>query len=196
MLLFGHEHLYASHLPLYRGPHAAQVILELAPVDPAVTDAYRREFGDELTTLEPESFDLGRLAPGAVEPLTEFRGVIYRGHFERGGQPWRQVALRVIRVLVFRTLDAAASDEPQPVYFAFGAGDETFLARKIGGRPDCDQILAVDGPAPVGTAIERADPSALPAAPGDPCPSTPTALIASQAWGRPRMVYQERADLQ
>jgi hypothetical protein len=196
MLVFGRDHLYASHLPLYRGPHAAQVILELE-IDASIMQAYRAEFAAEpLATLEPERFDLGRLAPGNEHPVTEFTGTLYRGHFERGGQPWRRdVSFRVVRVLVFRTLAATASDSRNPTYFAFGAGDETFLARKIGGRPDCDQISELSGPAPLEGLAELSD-VAMEEDSAAPCPKRPLAILAARRWRWHRLVYEELADLQ
>ena len=43
----------------------------------------RREW-DGLVTIEPEAFDLLRLRQDHENPLEEFRGTIYQGHFERG----------------------------------------------------------------------------------------------------------------
>jgi hypothetical protein len=151
MVVFGREHFFASHLPLYHAPHDWQVILEVAPpADVAVR--WRSELGDApLVTFEPEPFDLMRLAPDAASPLRDIAGTIYRGHFERGGAPWQRVQLHVERVLLFRKVDPRGTTAKSD-YFAFGATGERYLVHAIGARPDVDEIFATAGTAPSGAA--------------------------------------------
>jgi hypothetical protein len=164
MVVFGHDHLFASHLPLYHAPHDWQVILEVAP-DAVVAAKWRAELGDApLVTFEPEPFDLIRLAPDAADPLREVAGTVYRGHFERGGTAWQKVRLRVERVLLFRKVDPHAATAKSD-YFAFGDGAESYLVHAIGARPDVDEIYATTAPPPAGAAAPvTADAAALAAA--------------------------------
>ena len=181
MVVFGRDHLFASHLPLYHAPHDWQVILEVAPdavsepgrapvarggerTDNDIAAKWRAELGDApLVTFEPEPFDLIRLAPDAADPLRDVSGTVYRGHFERGGTAWQKVRLHIERVLLFRKVDphgsAAKSD-----YFAFGDGAESYLVHAIGARPDVDEIYATTTPAPATATPVSMDAATLAAA--------------------------------
>jgi hypothetical protein len=164
MVVFGRDHFFASHLPLYRAPHDWQVILEVAP-DPAVAAKWRAELGDApLVTFQPEPFDLIRLAPDATDPLRDISGTVYRGHFERGGAAWQAVRLHVERVLLFRKVDPHAATAKTD-YFAFGDGTESYVVHAIGARPDVDEIYATTSVPPAGAAAPiTVDASALAAA--------------------------------
>lgn len=178
MVLFGKSALWASHLPMYEAPHDAQVVLSVEIVDPAIADAYHRELGDAaLVTFVPEPFDLRVLEPGGAGMPT-LRGTIVQGHFERGGTVWREDVETRTQVVWFRAIDGAA--QPVDAAIAFGRGDETYLMHVVGARPGVDRIVAVDGPAP----------KAAMAA------STSANALDSAGWRNPRVVYEERADLQ
>jgi hypothetical protein len=152
MVVFGRDHFFASHLPLYRPPHDWQVVLEVAPTAD-VAARWRAELGDAaLVTFEPEPFDLVRLAPGASDPIHDIAGTVYRGHFERGGTSWQRVTLHVERVLLFRKVDAHAATAKRD-FFAFGAGGESYVVHAIGARPDVDEIYAIASPPPIGAAV-------------------------------------------
>jgi len=196
MVVFGGAHIYASHLPLYHHPHAAQVVVELAPDEPLAGElrtalAAATADTSSMITFEPDRFDLGTLEPGAAAPRA-LTGTLYRGHFERGGTPWREhVSLGLRRVVVFRALDAGAHEAAR-ADLAFGDGDEVFLLHRIGGRPSCDRIDALRGPAP-GGASELVDGAGDPA--DDPCAPPTTAMLAARGWSWQRLVYLERDDL-
>ena len=91
MLLFGEDALYLSHLPMFQSPHNFQVILEAGFDDAAaqVLRADRETSGQDLYyTFEPAKFHITELDPGGDGPArSSIEGTIYRGHFERGGQP-------------------------------------------------------------------------------------------------------------
>ncbi len=148
MVLFGENGLFASHLPLYAHPHDHQVVVQLTIADQKLAQGVRQALaGGQQLTLEPERFDLLRLAPKSTEPLRSFKGKLYRGHFERGGDVWQaDVVFRVERVLVFRKLLA---DMPKPelmTYLAFTDHNRTYLVHRIHGRSDFDQILSLQTP--------------------------------------------------
>lgn len=142
MLIFGGEATYASHLPMWHPPHDAQILLELTSDMPGC----QPRSADGVYTLQPEPFDLDRLAPDAAQPLESFRAKLYQGHFERGGQlVMPDCSFRIARVLHFAWLDPAHSDGPPDEYLVFGRGNERFLVRPIGGSPDRDHILRWTG---------------------------------------------------
>lgn len=178
MVLFGRSALWASHLPMYEAPHDAQVVLAVEIVDPAIAEAYRRELGNApLVTFVPEPFDLRALEPGGAGMPT-LRGTIVRGHFERGGEVWREDVETRTQVVWFRAIDGAA--QPADAAIAFGRGDETYLMHLVGARPGVDRIVAVDGPAPKAAEATTVSDESL----------------GAHGWRDARVVYEERADLQ
>lgn len=140
--------MFASHLPLYAHPHDRQVLLKLSVADPTLAKAVSKALANgQQLTLEPERFDLLRLAPKSTKPLRSFKGKLYRGHFERGGDLWQaDVAFRVERVLVFRKLSADMAKPEKMRYFAFTDHDRTYLIHRIHGRSDFDQIISLRTP--------------------------------------------------
>lgn len=138
MLLFGDSVLYLSHLPMFANPHNFQVLLEVGFED-GVREALT---GDDLYTFVPEPFAIVELA---AEPArTSMEGTIFRGHFERGGQPIGDpVVADVQRVVHFRELDsdAARAEDRELAYLCFGRAGRLHLAHEITARPDFDHLL-------------------------------------------------------
>lgn len=147
MLLFGDDVLYLSHLPMFQHPHNFQVILQV-DFDEIASDALRvnRNGNDNMYTFEPVDFHITELDPNGDGPArTSVEGVIYRGHFERGGQPiFRGAVANVRRVVYFRELDVAAdhADNQDLSYLCFGRVDQLHLAHFITASPDFDHIVA------------------------------------------------------
>lgn len=147
MVLFGEPgRVFASHLPLYRHPHDWQVVLELQPVSDAgqkLTNALLEQGG--LLTLEPERFDLWRLKPGASDPLTRFSAMLYRDHFERGGEQVQAFDWLVKRTWIFEPVHVkphAAGHRYLPVG-ADRANQTGWLLHQVERRPDTDQIIRI-----------------------------------------------------
>jgi hypothetical protein len=143
MLLFGRHALYASHLPMFHRPHDYQVLLELELSGPAQA-AYAASLGqypqETVYTLDPEKFVL----PDMVAHPRPFQADVYRGHFERGGTRIASGAtVRIRRVVYFRPLLAADAAPAHPTYIVLGNSQEQFLAHRIAGQPDYDQVLRV-----------------------------------------------------
>lgn len=151
----GREGLYASHLPMFHAPHDSQVVLRFHLADAAADRRLRDTLAREprLWTLDPETFDLLRLAPGHAQPLREFQARFFEGHFERGGrpQPGEQQVV-VDEVLAFSRLQAAPRDAATGRYRLVGRGDEWFAFKQIDRRPDFDHILRLATPAVRGEA--------------------------------------------
>lgn len=149
MLVVGKEKIYFSHLPMFHQPHDYQGIYE-ATLPAAATAAYKKSLGEfpeeKVYTIVPEQFDLAAMSK-AQKP---FKAQLFRGHFERGGTPITAQVTVSMKTLHFEKLDAKAKEASQAKAILFGMGKDLFLAHKIGGKPDFDQILSVSGQAPGG----------------------------------------------
>ena len=146
MLLFGGpDALYASHLPMFHPPHDYQVILQVRLADKAQDAALRKRLDNraEPWTLDPEKFQLDRLAPGARAPLTRFKANLVQGHFEQGGKTeYTGAGVLVEKVLYFRQLSALTARAAAARYLQLGTGKQRFLVKQIDTRPDFDHVLA------------------------------------------------------
>jgi hypothetical protein len=151
MALFGgKDALYASHLPMFHAPHDYQVVLQVRVKDPALDAALRQRLHGKtaLWTIDPEKFELDRLAPGAAAPVREFKADLVDGHFERGGKTQYKGATVVVdKVLIYRQLSAGAARRDSARYIQLGSGKQRYLVKEIDSRPDFDHIVAIDAPA-------------------------------------------------
>jgi hypothetical protein len=132
MLLTGAQTPFLSHLPMfdalssdgraYTSPHRFQVILEAsfkkngADADRVHVRERETHPGAALYTLHPEPFVLTGLKPGdpTAPAVTSFRGTVFRGHLERGGEPVAALSgieVKVKRILHFREFDP--KDKPE-----------------------------------------------------------------------------------
>lgn len=151
MALFGgKDALYASHLPMLHAPHDYQVVLQVRIKDPALDAALRQRLDGKtaLWSIDPEKFELDRLAPNASAPLREFKAGLVDGHFERGGKTQYAGATVVVdKVLIFRKLSADAATRDSARYVQLGSGKQRYLVKEIDSRPDFDHIVALTAPA-------------------------------------------------
>lgn len=142
----GHEGLYASHLPMFHAPHDTQVIIRFHLQDQVIDAQLRNALAQkpELWTLNPEEFDLLRLASGHINPLKQFTARFVQGHFERGGKQ-RFIGQSVIvdEVILFRRLSTTERKSTAGRYHLIGKGRERFLVKEIDRRPDFDLIVAL-----------------------------------------------------
>jgi hypothetical protein len=145
MLMVGSQRLYFSHLPMFMAPHEFQVILEIRlsgnGTNPeGIYRNDRQTTGTKVYTFVPEPMVLSTISQAGKH----FTGVVYRGHFERGGVPITQrVTATVERVVHFRRFQAGTTRPPAQQYLLFGAGTELFMAHLIWTPPDFDQVLSV-----------------------------------------------------
>jgi hypothetical protein len=87
---------------------------------------------------------LMRLNPKASDPLKSFKGVVYSGHFERGGKPLQaEVDINVVYVKTFRHLEPSMQKPDKADYFVLHDKHNVYLIHRIFGRPDFDQILSL-----------------------------------------------------
>ncbi|MEV1066148.1 hypothetical protein [Streptomyces sp. NPDC050263] len=175
MLVFGHEVIYFSHLPMFGVPHNYQVLLEVG-LDEDVREVlrlHRHVFREEpYDTFDPVPFPMAELDPAGTGPRrTSITGNILCGHFERRakGEPplARNVEVRIERFVQFTQLDvdARATGDGTLEYLCFGHGNQLYLAHAISGWPSFDQILEVR--AVPGTATNRL---------GEPLPDDATTM--------------------
>jgi hypothetical protein len=168
MALFGGKAaLYVSHLPMFHAPHDTQVVARVRLEDQALDAALRAQLDGKtaLWTINPEKFELHRLAPGAANPLARFKADVVAGHFEQGGTTRHAGAAFVVeQVLVYRKLDPAQRSSASSVYLPVGS----FLVKQIDSRPDFDHIVLMARPAagPVTVAKNGLQEPALPGALG------------------------------
>jgi hypothetical protein len=154
MVVVGTKTMFFSHLPMFMSPHDYQVILEGTLSQPG-TDPQRiyredRARHPEATvyTFNPVAFVLPGLAPPASK-RKQFRGDLFRGHFESppefpsepsliaGG-----VTVQVTNVVYFQQLMPHPTRPDTLEYLLFGTSDEIFLAHLITRPPDFDQIVS------------------------------------------------------
>jgi hypothetical protein len=158
MLIVGEETIYVSHLPMWMAPHNFQVILEVTFKGPHQPQARyvddRKTTGTRLYTLEPEEFDIKKLAPTGPQrlpSLSSFRATIWRNHFEphpvtHPGQRFmiaQDAKVHVENVVYFQELHPHGPGLQALEYLLFGKGQELFLAHVITQPPDFDQVLSV-----------------------------------------------------
>ncbi|MHA7191987.1 hypothetical protein ACX80N_17010 [Arthrobacter sp. MDT2-16] len=147
MLLFGGDVLYLSHLPMFQHPHNFQVILqvEFDEVAGKSLRADRANDDNDLYTFEPVEFHITELDPSGDGPArSSIEGTVYRGHFERGGQPiFRGAVANVSRVVYFSKLDFHADHTVNSdlTYLCFGGVEQLHLVHLITSSPNFDHVL-------------------------------------------------------
>jgi hypothetical protein len=147
MAIFGgRDALYASHLPMFHAPHDSQVLLRFHLKDAAIDPQLRQALAQKvaLWTLDPEEFDLLRLAAAHPQRLRQFTARLVQGHFERGGtEAWSGQTVVVEEVLLFRRLSPKSEKHTAGNYHVLGNAPEQFLVKEIDRRPDFDVIMAL-----------------------------------------------------
>lgn len=149
MVLFaGAPGLFASHLPMFHRPHDVQVVLRLRVADAALDAQLRtavslagRGTGPFYWSIEPERFDLDRLAPSAHDALRTFDANVHEGHFERGGALRHAKATFLVEdVALFNPLDPTPRKSDVQAFVCLGDGPERFVVKLVDQRPDVDLI--------------------------------------------------------
>jgi hypothetical protein len=186
MLLFGSEHVYISHLPMFHSAHDYQAIAEIA-LPPAGLAALKKAQAahplDTLFTLVPEAFSL----PEMFAHPKPFHADLFHGHFERGGDVIAEgITVEIKKVLFFRKF-VPGEAKVHTSYLLFGTPTEAFVAHYIVAKPDFDQVIAVTTDAIAGE-VEKLD------APYPLIPTAPFTLGGHQGVIG-REIYRESGDL-
>ena len=133
MVVFGESRVFMSHIPMFRAPHDAQLVLEVELARPHAS------FADRLYTFEPAPFSLDALLGGTVR---EMKGTLYEGSFEDGGRPIaKDVRVTVTRTVVSRALGAANSSGAAQRYWLLGDRADAYLVHIVGATPSFDQVV-------------------------------------------------------
>jgi hypothetical protein len=148
MLLFGDDHVYFSHLPMFAPPHNFQVLVEVGLSEPAresyLADRHVAVAGT-YHTFVPEPFPIAELNPSGDGPTrTAIEGTIFRGHFERGGTAIAEgVTAEVRQIVGFSELDVDGSpaEDAELAYLCFGRAGRLHLVHEITARPSFDHVL-------------------------------------------------------
>jgi hypothetical protein len=155
MMLVGEQSEFLSHLPMLGHEHRFQVILEAEFQTGGKTlntvyanDRVQHPQTKMYTVAPADKFILSRMFSSEDQPprRRSFRGKVFRGHLERGGEPidgLSDVEVNAKRVVYARELAAADIRLDKLCYVLFGKGDELFLVHQLSQAPDFDQILAV-----------------------------------------------------
>ena len=71
------------------------------------------------------------------------KGVIFQGHFERGGRAIARAVAEVRSVVHFEELDLTVNhaENQELTYLCFGRTGQLHLAHRITASPDFDQVL-------------------------------------------------------
>ncbi|MCF2860480.1 hypothetical protein L1286_23740 [Pseudoalteromonas sp. SMS1] len=130
------DRIYASHLPMPHGMHAVQFIFETqlpsqykAQLMPLLNDR-------TLVTVRPETLSLNKLRAGQ---LTQFKGDVFIGHFERSGKnKYPAITLTVQNIILNEPVNASQKNGQ---FYALRLDNNTcLLVHKIGKSPSFDRI--------------------------------------------------------
>lgn len=145
-VVVGRETMFLHHIALYHDSnHQYEVTLEATLDDPSAQkayQAYRAQYGDELTVLDPEYFILGELENGS---RTSFKATFFR-------QEWlappiaglKDVVVRVKRKIVFRHFAQSDIYPSRLTYQLIGSAHEAFLIHRITEAPNFQQVIKLD----------------------------------------------------
>jgi hypothetical protein len=146
MLVFGQHQILMSHLPMFHAPHDFQIVLTVRlraeESDPeALYFEDRAKSGEKVYTWVPDPFVLQELF--APEPRRTMTGVLFRGHFERGGTQLTTspVTAEVIRVVYARRFTPEAETADAPQYLLVGSQEEQFAVHVVTRPPDFDLVI-------------------------------------------------------
>ncbi|MEP1445312.1 MAG: hypothetical protein ABJK37_04240 [Paraglaciecola sp.] len=133
--------LYASHLPLYRKPHNAQIIYQIETQYSPLVNLVKSA---EMVTIKPELFNLQRLIRGEAMSINVD---VYNGHFERGGSlNFENIEITLGKQVYLRMLKdfPLASLKKQYDIVALDNGS-SLVIHQIQIAPSFDHILMMSG---------------------------------------------------
>lgn len=138
MVLFNHgRNLYASHMPLYRKPHNAQIIYQIETQHDSLLKLVKNT---DMVTVKPELFNLQRLINGEAMSVNVD---VYNGHFEREGSlQFKDIEIILSKQVYLRILEdiSPASVEKKYDDVTLDNGGR-LLVYQIQSAPSFDHIL-------------------------------------------------------
>jgi plastocyanin len=146
-VVIGRNSIYLHHIALFQDSnHQYEVTLEATLDDPAAQkayQAYRQQYGDELTILDPENFILSELDTGA---RTSFHAKFFRKRWEAPIDGLQGVVVRVKRKILFRHFAVSDIYQPRLTYQLVGSEQETFLIHRISAAPNFQEVVKLAKP--------------------------------------------------
>jgi hypothetical protein len=143
MVLFGRNHHFLEHIPMFRRPHNEQLVMRVT-LNTAQGALIETDFSDQGYSIKPTSqFSLDDLT---LRKRVQFTGDVHRGNYEEGSpRILANVRVTVEDVLVARNLPGtepiAAGDQE---YLLIGEPDDAYLTNYIREARGFQQILRVD----------------------------------------------------
>jgi plastocyanin len=141
-VVFGTDTMYLHHIALFQDAnHQYEVTLEGTLDDPAAQkayQAYRKQYGDELTVIDPEYFILGELDTGQ---RTSFHANFFRKKWEAPIDGLQGVVVRVKTKILFRHLSRSDNYPPRLTYQVVGSAREAFLIHRITAAPNFQEVI-------------------------------------------------------
>ena len=145
-VVMGRDSIFLHHIALFHDSnHQYEVTLEVTLDDPAAQkayQAYRAQYGDELTVLDPEYFILGELDNGT---RTSFKAKFFRQQWLAPINGLQDVTVRVKRKILFRHFSPADAYESRLTYQVIGSPREVFLVHRISEAPNFQQTIKLQG---------------------------------------------------
>ena len=141
-VVFGTNTMYFHHIALFHDSnHQYEVTLEGVLEDPAAQkayQAYRKQYGDELTVIDPEYFILDELDTGK---RTSFHANFFRKKWESPIGGLQGVVVRVTRKILFRHFSPSDNYPPRLTYQVVGSAQEAFLIHRIAAAPNFQEVI-------------------------------------------------------
>jgi plastocyanin len=141
-VVFGTDTMYLHHIALFQDAnHQYEVTLEGVLDDPAAQkayQAYRKQYGDELTVIDPEYFILSELDTGKH---TSFHANFFRKKWELPIDGLQGVVVRVKRKILFRHFSPSDNYPPRLTYQLVGSAREAFLIHRIAAAPNFQEVI-------------------------------------------------------
>lgn len=163
MVLFGKQHYFVEHIPMFSPPHDEQLIMRVS-LRSSDGDPLTDDFSTAAHSLQPTAaISLDDLISGKRR---EFVADIHRGNFEAGGPLLHAKAtIRVEAVVHARGLPSSeTTPDRQHEYLLIGGPGDAYLTNRIrGDRPfqHIVRVSALDGASP---ALDSAQSIAIPTA--------------------------------
>jgi plastocyanin len=146
-VVMGRESMYLHHIALFQDAnHQYEVTLEATLEDPGAQkayQAYRKQYGDELTVIDPENFILGEIESGK---RTSFHANFFRKQWESPIDGLQKVVVRVKRKILFRHFANDDAYAPRLSYPLIGSGQEAFLIHRISASPNFQEVIKLTKP--------------------------------------------------
>lgn len=146
MIVFGTNTVYASHIPMFRAPHAIQALfeIELSHAKLDVKSIYQKQNTSEkqpLISIKPAPFSLPDLLNGKI---SSFKVSLFTGNYEQGGKLLlSDVKVTVKKVIYANPLSTKTKPLSKLTYFVLKDRQDVYLVHRMTAPVNFDQIIQV-----------------------------------------------------